>query len=111
VRLTRFHAVICQEPHRRDECAQDASVRPRHRSPRAGKSGSRGRSQDGQAHRSDELAGRIAADIAVQTRMSSIDRKQYDKIAGAGHHQRAGSRARRPRICRTRWPSRKPRLR
>jgi hypothetical protein len=32
----------------------------------------------------NELAGRVAADIAVQTRMSFIDRKQYDKIAARG---------------------------
>lgn len=32
----------------------------------------------------NELAGRIAADIAVRTRMSFIDTKQYDKIAARG---------------------------
>ena len=32
----------------------------------------------------NELAGRVAADIAVRTRMSSIDRKQYDRIAARG---------------------------
>jgi len=32
----------------------------------------------------NELADRLAADIAVQTRMSFIDRKQYDKVAARG---------------------------
>jgi hypothetical protein len=31
-----------------------------------------------------QLAGRVAADIAVRTRMSAIDRKQYDRIAARG---------------------------
>ena len=32
----------------------------------------------------NELAGRIAADIAVRTRMSYVDQKQYDRIAARG---------------------------
>ena len=32
----------------------------------------------------NELAGRVAADIAVRTRMSAIDRKQYDRISARG---------------------------
>lgn len=38
----------------------------------------------------NELAGRIAADIAVRTRMSFIDRKQYDRIAARGTVDMAG---------------------
>jgi hypothetical protein len=32
----------------------------------------------------DELAGRIAADVAVKTRLSYIDRKQYDRVDARG---------------------------
>ena len=32
----------------------------------------------------DELAGRIAADVAVRTRLSYVDQKQYDRIAARG---------------------------
>jgi hypothetical protein len=32
----------------------------------------------------DQLAGTVAADAAVRTRMSFIDRKQYDKVAASG---------------------------
>jgi hypothetical protein len=32
----------------------------------------------------DQLTGTVAADAAVRTRMSSIDRKQYDKVAASG---------------------------
>ena len=33
----------------------------------------------------NELAGRIAADVAVRTRMSYVDRKQYDRIMARGN--------------------------
>ena len=32
----------------------------------------------------DQLTGTVAADAAVRTRMSSIDKKQYDKVAASG---------------------------
>jgi hypothetical protein len=32
----------------------------------------------------DQLAGTVAADAAVRTRMSSLDKKQYDKVAASG---------------------------
>jgi len=32
----------------------------------------------------DQLAGTVAADAAVRTRMSAIDKKQYDKVAASG---------------------------
>ena len=33
----------------------------------------------------DELTGRVAADVAVRTRMSFVDRKQYDRITARGN--------------------------
>jgi hypothetical protein len=38
----------------------------------------------------DQLTGTIAADAAVRTRMSSIDKKQYDKVAASGTMDVAG---------------------
>jgi hypothetical protein len=38
----------------------------------------------------DQLTGTIAADAAVKTRMSSIDKKQYDKVAASGSIDVAG---------------------
>ena len=32
----------------------------------------------------DQLTGTVAADAAVRTRMSSVDKKQYDKVAASG---------------------------
>jgi AsmA-like C-terminal region/AsmA family len=38
----------------------------------------------------DQLTGTIAADAAVRARMSSVDRKQYDKVAASGSMDVAG---------------------
>ena len=38
----------------------------------------------------DQLSGTIAADAAVRTRMSSVDRKQYDKVVASGSLDVAG---------------------
>jgi hypothetical protein len=38
----------------------------------------------------DQLTGTIAADAAVRTRMSAVDRKQYDKVAASGSIDVAG---------------------
>ena len=32
----------------------------------------------------DQLAGTVAADAAVRTRMSYVDKKQYDRVAASG---------------------------
>ena len=38
----------------------------------------------------DQLAGTIAADAAVRTRMSAVDKKQYDKVNASGSLDVAG---------------------
>jgi len=38
----------------------------------------------------DQLAGTISADAAVRTRMSAIDKKQYDRVAASGNVDVAG---------------------
>ncbi|HEU4563319.1 MAG TPA: AsmA family protein, partial [Gemmatimonadaceae bacterium] len=90
VRLDRFHAVIGREPIdaslvlRTPVSDPDIDLRV------AGKVDLADVRRTVKLSGVDELAGRIAADVAVRTRMSLIDSKQYDRIAARGTVDVAG---------------------
>ena len=85
VQLDRFHAVIGREPIdaamvlRTPVSDPDVDLRLR------GKIDLADVRRTVKLEGVNELAGRVAADVAVRTRMSFVDRKQYDRIAARGN--------------------------
>ena len=84
VRLDRFHAVIGQEPIDATMVLKTPVSDPDVDLRLLGKLDLADVNKTLKLSGVKELAGRLTADVAVKTRMSYVDRKQYDRIAASG---------------------------